>query len=88
MNRYNFSRKNNNPCFGCVSPKRCVGCRSVCKKWKDYEENMAVEYSERRIKSSSYYPVPNNNGAIPTAYCKRRTSNGIVSLRPARTKVE
>ena len=41
-------KKEKNPCFGCVEPKRHVGCHGTCEEYKDFRKQLDAENEKIR----------------------------------------
>lgn len=39
---------NDNPCFGCIPPKRNADCHSICKEYTDWKRDHDAELDEQR----------------------------------------
>ena len=41
-------RREDNPCYGCVAPKRHLGCHETCKEGKEYHEKWEAHKAKIR----------------------------------------
>lgn len=41
-----------NPCYGCVEPKRYIGCHADCKKYKKFRKELDEENKKIREEKS------------------------------------